>query len=409
MTKPQIPSPNKRIKLAELELTEIQIELPQIPPGYDSVRVLVRHNQLPICYVNSTNINDLAQQIDILRHHPPGKASGRLDNRNSELQTAPLITVAVCTRNRADQLLETLNALLAQTYSNFEIVVIDNAPSNNSTRELCEQFAAWPGLRYICEERPGLDWARNRAIAEAQGEILAYTDDDARPDPDWLEEFARAFADPQVDALTGLVVPAELETPAQITFEDLYGGFGKGFEQKLYHKSHPTRRAFPYAAGVYGAGCNMAFRRELFERIGQFDEALDVGTATGGGGDMDIFIRVLRSGATLLYEPRVVVRHLHRRDMAALERQMGGYARAFFAYLSKWAIIDRHRALDILGYAGRAWVLWIFLKAVMSLLGRNGVPKAVAVAQFRNAPLGPLAYWQARRQVKHIREEYRFL
>jgi glycosyltransferase involved in cell wall biosynthesis len=521
------PNPNQRIKLTDFDLAAPKEEAPELPQGYDAIRVVVRLHREPIGYVKLTRDEfsvDFAKyaraaladpirrhlEADQLPCHTPAEIEQSLHqecpryHQYSALSTqhSALVSVAVCTRDRADQLRGTLEALLAQTYPNFEVLVIDNAPSDDSTRRLVEEFSTkfatrfeetrngksvgrenpaltiihglttdksveqgnpvpteqetTPGktvgrgdpaptnpsnsvlspqssvlpsshsalstqhsaltnselgtrnseLRYLVEERPGLDWARNRAIVEARGEILAYTDDDARPDPDWLAEVARCFADEQVDAMTGLVVPVELETPAQVTFEDLYGGFGKGFERKLYHKSHPTRRAFPYAAGMFGAGCNMAFRKKIFSTMGGFDEALDVGTLTGGGGDMDIFIRVLREEFTLCYEPRAVVRHLHRRDMATLERQMGGYARAFFAYLGKWAWLDRHRAVDILGYAGRGWLLWIFIKALLSIMGRNGVPKNIALIQFWNAPLGPISYWRARRRAAQIRQKY---
>ena len=68
-------------------------------------------------------------------------------------------------------------------------------------------------------------------------------------------------------------------------------------------------------SGAYGTGANMAFRRSLFHQIGFFDPALDVGTVTNGGGDLDMFYRVIQEGHTLVYEPRAIVRHRHRRDV----------------------------------------------------------------------------------------------
>ena len=67
-------------------------------------------------------------------------------------------------------------------------------------------------------------------------------------------------------------------------------------------------------AGMFGTGANMAYRRSLFDKIGYFDPALDVGTATNGGGDLEMFFRVLKEGYVLVYEPRAVVRHRHRRS-----------------------------------------------------------------------------------------------
>ncbi len=412
-------NPNKRIKLVEVELSW-QEEPGPVPSGYDEMRVLVRQNSVPVAYVNLTPSSlPFAALLKLaLSNKSTSPDPTNPKPESSSVSGQALISVAVCTRNRTEQLRDTLQSLIAQTYPHFEILVIDNAPSDTSSHQLVAEFMAASfsfssldtspseefssQIRYIVEPRPGLDWARNRAIKEARGEIIAYTDDDARPDPNWLEEVARAFEDKTVAAMTGLVIPAELETSAQVIFEDLYGGFGKGFERKLYHKSRPLRRAFPYAAGIFGAGCNMAFRREVFEQIGGFDTALDVGTATGGGGDMDIFIRVLREDFTLLYEPKAVVRHLHRRDLPALQRQMAGYACAFYAYLFKWAITDCYRAADILGYAARAWFNWIFLKAVFALLGKNGVPPRIALTQFLNAPRGPFAYAYAKFKARKL-------
>ncbi|MCP5100972.1 MAG: glycosyltransferase family 2 protein, partial [Chloroflexi bacterium] len=94
----------------------------------------------------------------------------------------PSITVIVCTRDRAGQLAGCLDALQAQNYPQFEIVVVDNASCTDATARL----AAKRQVRYVREDRPGLDWARNRGIESARHEIVAFTDDDARPAINWL-------------------------------------------------------------------------------------------------------------------------------------------------------------------------------------------------------------------------------
>src|SRR5262249_7513152 len=149
----------------------------------------------------------------------------------------PLVTVAVCTRDRPDDLTQCLKAI-DQLTGPVEVLVIDNAPATNATEKVVRArgLAAQGGpIRYVREPRPGLDWARNRAILEATGDIIAFTDDDAIVDPGWAGAFARLFAEnPQVMAATGLVIPYELETDAQVLFE-MNGGFGKGFERKWLH------------------------------------------------------------------------------------------------------------------------------------------------------------------------------
>ena len=151
-------------------------------------------------------------------------------------------------------------------------------------------------MRYVREPRPGLDWARNRAIREARGEIVAYTDDDVSVDPGWVRALAAAFAEePHAMCVTGLVLPDEIDTPAQLLFEK-YGGFGRGFERcGLQSGAAGDSAARLYGGtGRFGTGANMAFRRAFFDREGMFDPALDVGTPSNGGGDLEMFFRVLQ-------------------------------------------------------------------------------------------------------------------
>ncbi|HVR99011.1 MAG TPA: glycosyltransferase family A protein, partial [Thermoanaerobaculia bacterium] len=145
----------------------------------------------------------------------------------------PLVTAAVCTRNRGEDLAGCLEALERLDYPALDLLVIDNAPTDDSTERLVRE--RHPRVRYCREPRPGLDWARNRAILEARGEIVAFTDDDVRVDPRWARAIAEVFADhPDVMAVTGLVAPYELETEAQALFET-YGGFGRGCLRQWFH------------------------------------------------------------------------------------------------------------------------------------------------------------------------------
>ena len=164
-------------------------------------------------------------------------------------------------------------------------------------------------------------------------EIIAYVDDGAVVDPKWLAAIAAAFEDPAVSVVTGLVLAAELVFPAQHVFEQ-YGGMGKGMDRRDFVGSQMTAydKIATHCAGV---GANMAFRRQTFERVGLFDTALDAGTPSNGGGDLDIFHRVLVSGLTIRYEPAAVVWHYHRRDLEQLRKQLYTNGRAFGVYLLK--------------------------------------------------------------------------
>ena len=251
------------------------------------------------------------------------------------------VTVVVCTRDRAEQLAGTLRALEAQIVVPARVLVVDDAPSDDSTRRLVAERFPWVDL--VVEPRPGLDHARNRGIESSETGIVAFTDDDARPDPRWVAAIARAFAEePELDALTGLVVAAELETPAQDLFERL-GGFGRGVRRRWFHadvSSGVTVGAGRLiSTGEIGTGADMAFRRSTFDWAGPFDPALDVGTPTGGGGDLDMFHRVAAGGGVLRYEPAAIVRHVHRRTIGELRRQIGANG-------ASWSVIAAARRAD---------------------------------------------------------------
>jgi GT2 family glycosyltransferase len=250
----------------------------------------------------------------------------------------PTVTVAVCSRDRTADLAIALESVVRLEHVH-EIVVVDNAPTTSATRELVDSYRS---VRYVCEPRPGLDWARNRAIAEATGDIVAFTDDDVVVDAQWTRAIADAFAgDHNVMAVTGLVTPFELETEAQELFER-YGGFGRGYRRRWVQAD--LSGATPVVGhlvgtGLLGTGANLAFRRSVFSDVGLFDPALDVGTLTGGAGDLDMLFRVLKGGWKLVYEPAALVRHRHRRSIEKLHAQLVAHG-SLYSYLE--AVRRRH-------------------------------------------------------------------
>lgn len=291
----------------------------------------------------------------------------------------PRMTVAVCTRDRPTDLSLCLNALSKLDYPDLEILVVDNAPTSNATQDLVT--CQYPQVRYVREPRPGLDWARNRAILEATGEIIAYTDDDVVVDPGWVKALAQVFAEhTEVMAVTGLVVPYELETEAQILFEQ-QGGFGRGFEQQWYRTADRTPAWGWLGAGQFGTGANMAFRRSLFELIGYFDPALDVGTVTNGCGDLEMYYRVLKEGYTLVYEPRALVRHRHRRDYDALRQQISYNGVALYAYFTCIAQKYPDEIFNVL-YISIWWFCrWYLQRLLISWMHPTRFPRDLILAE----------------------------
>jgi GT2 family glycosyltransferase len=300
----------------------------------------------------------------------------------------PSATVAVCTHERPDDLEKCIEALLRLSGGAHEIVVVDSGPRTGATREL---VARYPRIRYVCEERPGLDRARNRAIREAGGEIVAFTDDDAIVDPGWLEAVRANFRDRLVLAVTGLTLPWELETRAQIEHER-YSTFSRGFRRRVFEA---TSRS-PGAAGNPGAGVNMAIRKRALDLVGPFDDALDAGTPTHSGGDSEYFARILGRGYRIVYEPRALSFHRHRRTRRELRRAFYGYGVGVYAAFTRSLLFEGE--WSVLHHAA-AW-LWKYQLPglVKGLLGHPGVPPAdLTAVQLAGCAVGPFAYFRSRR------------
>jgi len=296
----------------------------------------------------------------------PAQSSAPYDSSDSAIQppptASPFMSVIIATRDRPSRLATCLDSLLCQDYATFEVVVVDNAPSSQETADLVSRrYASTGRVRYVREDRPGLGRAHNRGLADVAAPIVAFTDDDVIVDSRWLSALASHFAaSAKIACVTGLILPAELETRAQY-WAERHGGFGKGFERKLYdigaHRS--AGRLYPYAAGQFGSGANMAFRTDVLRQIGGFDSALGAGTLARGGDDLAAFFEVIRTGHQLVYAPDAIVWHHHRRDEAGMYRQAFGYGVGLGAYLTK-LVLDRPASLFPLAAALPAGLVHLF-------------------------------------------------
>ncbi len=324
--------------------------------------------------------------------------------KSSEIPV-PSLTVAICTKDRPENLARCLQSLLnlqAPTWA-WEILVVDNAPSDERTRDLAALF---PQVRYVREPKPGLDFARNCALHSATGELLAYLDDDVVVDRKWLEGLMEAWAEnPDAAAFTGLVLPYELTTEAQILFEQR-GGFRRGFEKIRYGQVLPGNPLHPCGAGIFGAGCNMSFRRNILLKIGGFDEALDTGATLPGGGDLDIFYRVIRAGYPLVYEPQYLVFHQHRQEYAQLRRQYWTWGLGFMAFVVKSYQSDHPQRAQLRRLV-RWWFKDQFKQLKNSLRGRHVLPPTMILAELWGGILGIFGeYPRSLKRVDEIRREF---
>ena len=310
----------------------------------------------------------------------------KYDGREVLGRTPASSTVAICTRERPDELARALRAATAQRCAGHEILVVDNAPESGATRCVASRF---PQVRYCCEPRRGLNAARNTALHAARGEIVAFTDDDAAPEPDWLGTLLRNFGQPQVACATGLTLPLELETEAQELFED-HCSFVRGFTRRV----HDMFSTDPLAVGPVGAGASMAVRRDVVLDLGGFDERLDAGMPTKSGGDHEMFVRLLATGHRIVYDPAAVSWHCHRRSDQELLDTVFGYGVGVYAM---WTGLLLER-LE-LGVFKRAWA-WFWEEQLPAALGlEKGLPGAarLARAELRGCLRGPTAWLAARR------------
>ncbi|WP_432155483.1 glycosyltransferase [Streptomyces sp. bgisy153] len=323
----------------------------------------------------------------------------------------PYTTVVIATRERAGRLAHALDSMLAQDHPDFEIVVVDNAPVTDATRDVVERKYA-ERVRYVREPVPGLAVAHNTGVAAARGEVIAFTDDDVVADPRWLTELTVPFAaDPRLGCATGLILPARLRTPAQVLLES-HGGFAKGFTPRTYDPARPPadEPLFPFTAGRFGSGANMAFRTGALRAVGGFDPATGAGTAARGGDDLYGFVRVLAQGHRLHYTPYALVWHHHRETWRDLETQAYGYGAGLTAYLT--AILVNRPAL-LPAFVAR---LPRGLSHARSLTaardaGRGGAPgghddrghpwpRRLSRLQRRGMLHGPVGYLRARRALR---------
>ncbi len=326
--------------------------------------------------------------------------------RQRLLKNAPFVSVVVATHNRADSLPTALDSLLAQRYPNFEIIVVDNAPKDNSTAELLQRrYSSLPAgrqVRYVREERPGLAMAHNSGLRAVRSSFVAFTDDDVRADADWLAELVRGFAaGDNVGCVTGMIFPAELETPAQRWIEQF--GFSKGFTQRLYDlKTHrPTNPLHPYTAGVFGSGANMAFRTETLRAMGGFDPALGAGSKAMGGDDLEAFFQVIMKGYQLAYQPSAIVHHWHRRDYAGLCRQAYGYGVGLTAYLMKTLCERPVRLLDFIVRMPYGLYFTFSKQSPKQQKKSSSYPHELTRLEYKGMLYGPLAYLRSRWHTRH--------
>ncbi|MBN9393159.1 MAG: glycosyltransferase [Chloroflexi bacterium] len=307
-------------------------------------------------------------------------------------------SIIICTLDRPQELETCLETLKNhETAVSYEIIVVDNNPGSNQTAPVARKF----GVRYITETRRGSSYARNAGIKVSRGQLIACLDDDVTVGPGWLDNLLKPFANPVVACVTGLVLPANLETESARLFEE-YGGLGRGLEGKRFDKNIFNKKLGIIPTWEIGATASAAFRASIFQNpgIGPFNEALGAGVATGCSEDTYLFYKILKAGYTCVYEPQAVVYHRHRQNLEELKRQIFNYSKGHIAYHLLTLLNDRDwRVLPYLFFSLPRKMLIRFNQTRHK---ESSYPYKLLLLECRGFLNGPLALYRAWRNVKKL-------
>jgi GT2 family glycosyltransferase len=253
----------------------------------------------------------------------------------------PRISVVVCTYNGSRTIRDCLEGLRRLQYPNFEVIVVDDG-STDATAEIVEKH----GFRLIRTENRGLSSARNTGLEAATGEIVAYLDDDAYPDPHWLTYLAATFMHTTHAALGGPNIPPAGDGPIADCIANAPGG--------------PVHVLLSDQEAEHVPGCNMAFRKAALQAIGGFDPQFRI-----AGDDVDVCWRLRERGWTVGFNPAAVVWHHRRNSVRAYWKQQRNYGKAEALLERKWP--EKYNAAGHLTWAGR-----VYGNGHVYLLGRRG-------------------------------------
>jgi len=376
----------------ERDLVAFEGALGPWTPDYENARVLVMDGAVPIAWirlspqdVNSSGVSRALDEAEVDSQIP-------VSPRNPEI--VGTLCIAVCTRDRPEMLRICLERLLRIQEANanepYDVLVVDNAPRSDANLHVIKALAD-KGLRVerVVEPRPGLSKARNAALEAASTDFVAFTDDDALPDHRWASALHAGFSeDDRIGIVTGLAAPAEIVTTAQALFEQKVNWSDRLEAQTFSMDRRETYDwPFPYSAGHLGAGVNFALRRTVGVALGGFDEALGAGTRTASGEDNEMFVRVLRAGHALRYEPAAIVWHVHRRTDAELRSLLYSYGKGLSAAAVR-EFLEPGRLDMVSGTIRGAWNLSHHRRGELD----SGMPTSHLIAEVAGVLVGPVAY-----------------
>jgi GT2 family glycosyltransferase len=241
----------------------------------------------------------------------------------------PALSVVVCSCNGSRTIRECCEGLRKVDYPHFEVIVVDDG-STDATAEIAREY----GYRVISTPNRGLSSARNTGSSAATGEIVAYIDDDAYPDPHWLSYLAHAFMTSDAAAVGGPNIPPPGDGPIADCIAHAPGG--------------PVHVLVSDREAEHIPGCNMAFRKADLDAIGGFDPRFRV-----AGDDVDVCWRLKQSGRMVAFCPAAMVWHHRRGSVRAYWKQQRGYGKAEGLLESKWP--EKYNAAGHVSWRGRVY------------------------------------------------------
>ena len=268
------------------------------------------------------------------RDRRPKPALAAVQNAFSEVPFPPslqwpLISVVVCSYNGSRTIRDCFAGLTRLSYPNYEVIVINDG-STDSTGKIASEY----GFRVISTHNQGLSNARNLGCQAAAGEIVAYIDDDAYPDPHWLTYLAAAFMNTEHAGIGGPNVPPS--------------GNGLIADCVAHAPGGPVHVLLSDQEAEHIPGCNMAFRKSALEEIGGFDPQF-----RSAGDDVDVCWRLQKKGYTLGFSPSAMVWHHQRNSLVAYWKQQIGYGKAEALLERKWP--EKYNAAGHLTWGGRVY------------------------------------------------------
>jgi O-antigen biosynthesis protein len=245
----------------------------------------------------------------------------------------PSFSVVVCTYNGSRTLRDCLEGLTLVQYPNFEVIIVNDG-STDTAGEIAREFEKSHGFRIISTKNRGLSNARNTGMLAAVGEFVAYTDDDARPDPHWLHYLASEFLRTNHGAIGGPNIPPAHDGYIAECVANAPGG--------------PAHVLLSDRTAEHIPGCNMTFRKSALKEIGGFDPQYRT-----AGDDVDACWRIMDAGYTIGFAPAAMVWHHRRNSVKTFWKQQYGYGKAEALLEEKWP--DKFNGPGHLTWGGRVY------------------------------------------------------